>query len=417
MPGGLRPDQLPNLAAWFRYGLNITSSGGAVSQWNDVSGNARHIKQSSANFKPDVLGDGSLLFSIQSVLATSGFTLNQPTTIYLVYRPLTWNSSAGVLDGSGFASGLVQQVTSSPKLRMFAGSSLGTVSPQLGAYCVLSLVFNGAASSIQMDDGPPLIGNAGSANMGGLTLGAAGGESFRSGIHVAELVAFSTAHSARTQSRLRRGYLYGVRNRAAANLAAVPPKILASDGDSQTVGFGVDENSTYPAQLKVLLGRGWFVYNAGVSGQQLTAMQADAATEIDTLLTAWAYTKKICCPWGGTNDITNGASAATAYSRLVAYCQARQLAGWKVAVFTCLPRTTTGSVPDFEAKRQDFNTSIRNNWASFADTLVDIGNDATIGVAGAETNATYYQADQIHPTAAADTIIANLANTALAGLV
>jgi hypothetical protein len=48
------PLTLPNLWAWYDASNagSITSSGGAVSQWNDLSGNTRHVTQGTAGAKP-----------------------------------------------------------------------------------------------------------------------------------------------------------------------------------------------------------------------------------------------------------------------------------------------------------------------------------------------------------------------------
>jgi hypothetical protein len=95
---------------------------------------------------------------------------------------------------------------------------------------------------------------------------------------------------------------------------------------------------------------------------------------------------------------------------------ARRAAGWKVVILTILPRTQTGCPANMETYRTSVNTSIRNNWATFANALADVGADATIGVAGASNNATYYDADKVHPIAAGHLIIKGLVNMAVSYL-
>ena len=92
---GFSPVDL-NLAAWYDASdtASITESGGAVSQWNDLSGNGRHAVQSTAGAKPgtgaasqnglNVLtfdgGDGLLYDAGSDVVDLS------PVTIFIVGR-------------------------------------------------------------------------------------------------------------------------------------------------------------------------------------------------------------------------------------------------------------------------------------------------------------------------------------------
>lgn len=185
------------------------------------------------------------------------------------------------------------------------------------------------------------------------------------------------------------------------------------DGDSLTSGFGVAAADAYPAQLQASLGATWAVRNMGVSGQSVVNMETDAATEIDVCY-ASDRSKNILVAWGGTNDMASfGSSAAQAYADFVTYCTNRRAAGWKVVAMTMIPREADATL---ETKRLTFNTSIRNNWATFADALVDLGLDANIGLPGSQNNATYFQADTIHLKAAGMAIVSAAAATAVGSL-
>ncbi len=173
-------------------------------------------------------------------------------------------------------------------------------------------------------------------------------------------------------------------------------RLLVCDGDSLTLGTqssGADK--PYPALLKFIFGTPkWTVTNLGVSGQSLVTCIANAAANVDSLYNA-ANTTNICLCWAGTNDLKlNGRTAAQVYADTITYCQARQAAGWKVVVLTTLPRQNDAT---FETTRTTLNTSIRTNWATFADALADVGGDAQLGPnAAASTNLAYYHADTIH---------------------
>lgn len=197
------------------------------------------------------------------------------------------------------------------------------------------------------------------------------------------------------------------------SLVAPFTRNLVFDGDSLTVGYtgtGDSVASAFTDQILKQLPVTVKSYNVAVVGQTIAQMTADAATQVNPLVDA-AVLKNTLVVWAGTNDIAATPGAPnTHYNNLVAYCTARRTAGYKVAVLTCLPR---GAVAQFETDRQAFNTLIRNNWATFADALVDVGNDATIGVAGAQNNVTYYQGDATHLNTAGWQIAANLAVTGI----
>jgi len=153
-----------------------------------LNGSAQLIGATSAN---------TLLFNgVDSFLKTAPFTLNQPTTVYFLGRQVTWTSSMIIYDGDAVNSGVLQQTASSPQIRAFAGSGSATISPNLGAYAVVSTVFNGAASVLQLNLDSPVTGNFGSANMGGFTLGRNGLSGAFSNIQCKEVLIYNSAHDA-----------------------------------------------------------------------------------------------------------------------------------------------------------------------------------------------------------------------------
>lgn len=166
-----------------------------------------------------------------------------------------------------------------------------------------------------------------------------------------------------------------------------------------------------------LLGANWSAVNFGVSGQTTLDMSADAASQIDPQYSEGAR-RTLLVAWSGTNDLYLGASAATTYSRIVAYATARKAKGWRVIILSVLPRSGFSTPGAFEASRQTVNATLladfptatgqTNIWtgASYADYLVNVGADGTIGLVGQETNTTYY-ADLVHLTNAGYAIVAD----------
>lgn len=182
------------------------------------------------------------------------------------------------------------------------------------------------------------------------------------------------------------------------------PNILVADGNSLTLGLG---QTPYPAQLATSLDASWQVVNDGVGSQTTPGMISTAPLRVDNLYNS-GRTKNMVVAWEGTNDITGKVGATAAYNNLKNYSLSRKAYGWKVLIMTILPRSDDYALAaGFESIRQTVNVSIRANWATFADGLVDIGDDPTIGQAGQETNTTYYVGDKVHLNTAGYTIVAN----------
>jgi len=175
---------------------------------------------------------------------------------------------------------------------------------------------------------------------------------------------------------------------------------IVFDGDSLTIGTGAlpfnnfPLSNDYPSQVAACLDARGSYYNVGVAGETVATMITNAPAVVDAKLVSGA--ENIVVLAGGTNDIYYTDSAATAYSNIVTYCQARQAAGWKVVICTITPRDDSGAPADFETQRQALNTSIRSNWHTFANALADVGNDANIGQAGNYSNTQYYNGDLVH---------------------
>jgi lysophospholipase L1-like esterase len=69
--------------------------------------------------------------------------------------------------------------------------------------------------------------------------------------------------------------------------------------------------------------------------------------------------------------------------------------------------------PTYEATRSTYNGLIRANWRQFADVLVDVAADPNIGVAGANSNTTYFDPDAIHLNNTGYAIVATLVKATL----
>lgn len=203
---GFNPANLGNLAAWFRFNSGITDTAGAVSQWNDASGNARHLLQATATNQPAKQGDGSILFDgVDNFLKCDAFTLNQPETVYILFKQVTWTSADFVFDGNANSTMGLRQITGSPRLGLSAGGAGGPSSTDLAVdtYGAVASIFNGAASVVHIGSTTSATGDPGAANAGGFCLGSLGGGAANfANIQVKEVVVYSVAHDATTRQQV-----------------------------------------------------------------------------------------------------------------------------------------------------------------------------------------------------------------------
>lgn len=174
-----RPPRLgAGLAAWW-----TSERGFAAAQWNDQSGNARHLLQavgasqptsvaSQINGRPVVRTDGVDDF-MQAL-----FALNQPCTIF-GYPKINVLTAGGGKDFAwdGGAATAAVLLTSDPLILLNAGAAISTGTlPTTGAFVRMVAVLNGVTSSLQYAGAPLLAGAAGANNPGGFTLsGSTGG--------------------------------------------------------------------------------------------------------------------------------------------------------------------------------------------------------------------------------------------------
>jgi hypothetical protein len=244
-----------------------------------------------------------------------------------------------------------------------------------------------------------LVGNIGSRN---------NGASLALGGDIAELMIYTGRHNA-SQRKTIEDYLaakWGLSRRViSAN--------IMFEGDSMTEGGDNHFAECYPQQLVNRLTDGVHYWNPSVSGQTVAQMQLDASTQIYPLSATAFGNKNVCVFWGGTNDLRFGADMSTTLNRITSYSAALRTAGYKVLLVTMLPRSDVGTPPTFNADRLAINASLRANWTSYADGLIDIALDGRIGDAGDELIGTYWDTDRVHLIGAGLSIIADYVESAL----
>jgi hypothetical protein len=177
----------------------------------------------------------------------------------------------------------------------------------------------------------------------------------------------------------------------------MPTGLILFDGDSQTQGRGT---FSYPTLVMNILGNpaGLTITNIPVGGEATHTVIARMPTAVFPAIAASAGPTKIYSCWVGTNDLFYGEAPIHAFNRYRRICAEARVAGAKVICGTPMSRSDTGTPSDYEANRQAFATLVRNGWQGFADAMVDIAADPTIGIAGAELNPTYnyFNSDKVH---------------------
>ena len=194
-------------AAWFRFKLGITSASGAVSQWDDQSGNDRHLLQATGTNQPALQTDLSILFDgVDNFLRCDAFTLDQPGTIYGLLRQVTWTISDIMWSGDpGTGEWQLGQRTATPQIAIFAGAVVANNSNlAVNTYGGIAAVYNGASSSLLVNATAETTGDAGLANAGGFTLGANGNATpgGYANTQVKEVLIYAAAHDATQRARV-----------------------------------------------------------------------------------------------------------------------------------------------------------------------------------------------------------------------
>lgn len=130
-----------------------------LSPWLDMSGNDRsllrtpdaakpHYRTGVQNGLPIVRFDGSA----DDMNTTAGFSLAQPTTMFIMLKIINTSGAGFVIGGAG--SGTRQQVyhiDADPTFLMHAGTAITTTTDLTGAFEIIVMRFNGASSWIRLN--------------------------------------------------------------------------------------------------------------------------------------------------------------------------------------------------------------------------------------------------------------------------
>lgn len=168
------PSDLSTLFQDIAGTVPVTVHGDPVGKMLDKSGNGYHATQGTAGRRPLYQTGGFLLFDGVDDYISAVFTLNQPFDCVGAYRTIVYASNTCITGaGNNTAVGPLNY-NNSPQITLFAGGvDVVTGDQVVGTNFALVEVFNGAASSIQVDNGIVVSGNPGGNSKAGLTIAGA----------------------------------------------------------------------------------------------------------------------------------------------------------------------------------------------------------------------------------------------------
>ena len=184
-------------------------------------------------------------------------------------------------------------------------------------------------------------------------------------------------------------------------------------GDSITAGLGT--SNPYCSLLSLTNQPTYTVDNWGIVGIKLQAINGAESNRVGQLCESSAG-PSVALVFLGTNDFLTPRQTPTGLiPNLSGEVQTLKDAGCRVFVGTMLSRSgNDGSGGAYDADKDAYDSLILTNAKAFgADGVVDFAANPLLGADGAASNATFFQADEIHPTQAGQQLLANAASNAL----
>ncbi len=188
---------------------------------------------------------------------------------------------------------------------------------------------------------------------------------------------------------------------------------LHAIGDSITYGFGV--STPWPSLLTLTNQPAYTITDWGITGITLAAIDGSEPNRA-ALQCHSSAGAGLALIMAGTNDFSLlNVPASTVLQNLLGEVQTMKSAGCRVFVGTMISRT--GNDPGghtLDSDKNAYNTLILSQAkAGGADGVIDFAANPVLGADGANTNATYFQPDHVHPSQAGQAQLAAAASNAL----
>jgi hypothetical protein len=162
-----------------------------ITEWADYLGSGHDLLSggSQGDTGPLWTQYGVLFNGDKDNLKTATFPLDQPATVYIVFKQPTHKSSDNIFGGFVTDGADLYQTNPSPRIRMWAGLA-GPYSDDLAenTWGIVTACYDGVSSTLQVDDHAEVTGNPGTNAFSGFSLGIDGTDTgYTSNIQVKEV--------------------------------------------------------------------------------------------------------------------------------------------------------------------------------------------------------------------------------------
>lgn len=149
----------------------------AVASWSDMSAAGRTLSQATSTSQPtlqtaELNGLQVVRFDGADSLTGSGWTLNQPFTVFFVVKSALVDATPRNIISQASGPTVLIRKHSNNFLQAFAGTVLAD-DVMTTSWAMGFAIFNGATSSVALNGATVTTGNAGTSAMTGLTMGSA----------------------------------------------------------------------------------------------------------------------------------------------------------------------------------------------------------------------------------------------------
>lgn len=142
------------------------TSGATTSQWNDLSGNSRHLTQATAGNRGTFSSPAFTFTNAPQYMSFTGTTgLSQPYTVYFVVSIANTSSLTYIYFDGSVAGSTAFNAFGCNSGNIFlsndGSTTLTTTAPANNTYALVRCYYNGASSEIQINNGSIITGTGG----------------------------------------------------------------------------------------------------------------------------------------------------------------------------------------------------------------------------------------------------------------